>query len=239
MKDELDDPRREFLVKLLTLGALTSGGMSFSNLAQAMGKIPKVLPPGKSFFDINGQVLVNKKTATLDTFIKPGDTIETGPSSRAIFVIGKDAFHMRADSSLKVDGSAIINTLRLFSGKVLSVFGHRQNQKLSLHTSTATIGVRGTGVYMETDPEKSYVCTCYGLTDISSSVNRNFKTTVLSKHHDAPKYILTDEHKGNLIVPAPMINHTDQELILIESLVGREPPFGIEGDLYQGPRKDY
>jgi hypothetical protein len=30
---------------------------------------------------------------------------------------------------------------------------------------------------------------------------------------------------GELIVPAPVINHTDSELILIEELVGRIPPF--------------
>lgn len=239
MKDEFDDPRREFLIQLLTLGALAGGSMTYPALTQAMGKVPRVLPPGKSFFDIKGQVRVNKQPANLNTTLKPGDTIETGASSRAIFVIGKDAFHMRADSSMKVDGSAIINTLRLFSGRVLSVFGHRQQQKLNLQTPTATIGIRGTGVYMETDPEKSYVCTCYGHTEIASSIDRNVSTEVRSKHHDAPKYILAREHRGQLIVPAPMINHTDQELILIESLVGREPPFGIEGQLYQGPRKDY
>jgi hypothetical protein len=29
-----------------------------------------------------------------------------------------------------------------------------------------------------------------------------------------------------VIEPAPVINHTDEELILLESLVGRVPPFG-------------
>lgn len=47
------------------------------------------------------------------------------------------------------------------------------------------------------------------------------------------------KRQGKLIIPAPMINHTDMELALFEELVGCEPPFGLEGDLYKGPRRGY
>ena len=53
--------------------------------------------------------------------------------------------------------------LRLLTGSLLSVFGERgANQALSVNTSTATIGIRGTGIYMEAEPDLTYLCTCYG-----------------------------------------------------------------------------
>jgi hypothetical protein len=39
------------------------------------------------------------------------------------------------------------------------------------------------------------------------------------------------------IQPAPFINHTDLELTLIESLVGRTPPFALFDEGYGGARR--
>jgi len=62
---------------------------------------------------------------------------------------------------------------------------------------------------------------------------------VASKHHDEPVYILAAPKDGKTIRNAPFINHTDQELMLIEALVGRSPPFVFPSEDYAGPRKDY
>jgi hypothetical protein len=35
------------------------------------------------------------------------------------------------------------------------------------------------------------------------------------------------------------LNHTDQELALIETLVGRKTPFVFATDAYSGPRRGY
>ena len=51
--------------------------------------------------------------------------------------------------------------------------------------------------------------------------------------------MLANEPKGRNIRNAPFINHTDQELMLIETLVGREPPFVFPKSDYQGPRRNY
>ena len=45
--------------------------------------------------------------------------------------------------------------------------------------------------------------------------------------------------EGKGIRSAPFINHTDQELMLIETLVGRQPPFVFPSEDYSGPRKNY
>jgi len=59
------------------------------------------------------------------------------------------------------------------------------------------------------------------------------------KAHDRPLYILGQGPAGRTIRDAPFINHTDQELMLIEALVGRTPPFVFPKDDYTGPRRDY
>ena len=53
------------------------------------------------------------------------------------------------------------------TGKLLSV--HARGSNVQMSTVVATIGIRGTGVYLEADPEQTYVCTCYGVTDISAN----------------------------------------------------------------------
>lgn len=131
---------------------------------------------------------------------------------------------------------SFINGLRMLSGKLLTV---SRNTPMRVRTSTATIGIRGTGFYMEADPELTYFCTCYGTTDVFASDDPASNTTVVSLHHDRPLYIVKGEGSGNNIRNAPFINHTDQELAVIETLVDRTTPFVFANDAYSAPRRDY
>lgn len=233
---DIDDPRRAFLIRALSYGLYASGLAGITRPAWSMGKVPGVLPPGKSIYDMGGRVRVNGQPASMDTYIGPSSVVETGADSHVIFAVEKDAFILRANSRVEVKGNGIIQSLRLVSGKLLSVFGQRQKkQHLGLKTITATIGVRGTGVYMETDPEQSYVCTCYGVADLAAIDDRASRERVVTHHHDSPRYILASGTSGQLIQPASVINHTDDELALIEALVGRTVPFAFDGG-YAAPR---
>lgn len=243
---ELDDPRREFLVRALTAGAFAATGAMGLLLPQAQasifGKTPRKVPSGKSFFSIEGDVRVNGKAATEETLVQVSDTIQTGDKSQAVFVVGKDAFILRSNSELKLTGTgALLTNMRLLTGKLLSVFGKRakKDPALALISPTATIGIRGTGVYMESEPDLTYLCTCYGLVSMSSTEDPSSQETIASKRHDAPRYILAKGETGKRIRPAPMINHEDIELLLIEELVGRTPPFDITDEGYSAPRKGY
>jgi hypothetical protein len=133
--------------------------------------------------------------------------------------------------------SPLKTALRLATGKLLSVFGRGRPTRIV--TATATIGVRGTGVYAESDPEQTYFCTCYGVADITANNDRQSKETVAATHHDRPLYIAAKANAGNSIRRAPFINHTDQELMLIEALVGRTPPFVFPMNDYNAPRREY
>ena len=106
-----------------------------------------------------------------------------------------------------------------------------------MRTPTAFVGIRGTGIYIESDPGVSYVCTCYGVTDIASANNASVVETVEAEHHHAPKYVIDDGH-GPRIEPAPFKNHDDQELLLIETRVGSSTPYAVPRRL-SGSRTTY
>lgn len=180
---------------------------------------------------VKGEVLINGRPAKLGAALKPGDSVATAPGSSAVFVVGRDAFLIREKSELlTAGGKALTGSLRLVTGKLLSVFGRGARR---IATPTATIGIRGTGIYIEAEAERTYVCTCYGLVDLQASNMPEARETVNTTHHDAPRYIYAHgEMPIRMIEVAPVINHTDAELIMLEALVGRKPPFVGSGREY-------
>lgn len=239
MSKETDDPRREFLVTALSLGLFAGANLaSLFQAGHARGDIPDKLPPGRSIYQLQGNVTVDGKPADINTPIGPGSIVKTGNKSRVIFVVAEDAFILRSNSQIEMESAdgVIVEGMRILSGKILSVFGRREKPH-TITTSTATIGIRGTGIYLESEADRSYVCTCYGHTRIVASADPDTSQDVISKHHDSPLYVLPSASNGKLIVPAPFINHSDTELALIEELVGRTTPFAYSGGGYEVPRK--
>jgi hypothetical protein len=244
---EADDPRRRLLIKALTASlyaALMPAGVA--NAQNIFGSRPSKLPPNQSIYRLVGSARVNDQDASIQTQIRSGDTVETGRDSELVFVVGGNAMILRGQSRIVIDGpprtsegaALIVNTLRVLTGKILMVTG-RKSPMSRVDTSVATIGIRGTGFYVESEPQQTYFCTCYGVTDVASTADPTSTETITAKHHDRPVYIVTDGGPGRNIRNAPFINHTDQELQLIETLVGRTPPFIFPKDDYTGPRREY
>lgn len=212
------------MVKALTASALVAAGGGLMIPRRGLAK-PKRLT-GQSIHKLRGKVWVNGKLANLKTRIGPNDSVRTGSQSRVSFVVGNDAFLLRSNSHLKMaarNSTGGLGLLRLLTGKLLGVYG--KGPQRAVKTVTATIGIRGTGVYVEADEQRSYVCTCYGVTDVYTADEKT-KTTVKAKHHDRPLYVIKDE-QGERIEDAPFINHTDEELELLEALVGRKPEYAF------------
>ena len=241
--DEADDPRRRVLIQALAAGVFATGlpeanAQGFS----IFGSKPAKLPPTQSIYRISGQATVNDKPATLQTPVAPGDTVQTTPGSEIIFVVNSNSMILRGGSKVIIEAerktttSLIISGLRLLTGALLSV---SRNTPMRVRTPNATVGIRGTGFYMEVEPEQTYFCTCYGTTEIAANADPENKETIVAKAHDRPVYILSNEAKGKNIRNAPFINHTDQELALIETLVGREPAFVFSKEAYTAPRRTY
>lgn len=217
--------RRKFLHTLAATGALAAAAPLLIRNALAMGS--RIHTQG--FHKLEGTVLLNDKPATLGMLVMPGDKITTGADSLAIFVVDQDAYFLRSHSHLEFSPeSAAIKTLSLLAGNLLSVFGKGEKR---LIIPVATIGIRGTGIYAEVEAERSYLCTCYGTVNIRCSSNTAMQETVVSKRHDSPRYIYANAE--TLIAKAPVINHTDDELVMLEQLVGRFPAFFVPGS-YEG-----
>lgn len=241
MRDEEHiEAQRRRLVQALSLGLLTGGlGWNHAALASWFGKVPRKIPDGRSIFDFKGEVLINGNAVTSETLVRAGDTVSTGDNGYVVLAVGDTALALRGGSRLQISGrDLLVGGLRLLSGGMLAVFGKRKDT-LALRTPTATIGIRGTGVYTEVDAEKTYFCTCYGTTDIASASDPADKVSVTTRHHEAGKYILTNPEKNTRVIPAPFKNHTDIELMTLEALVGREVPFNVSASDYDAPKRDY
>ena len=148
--------------------------------------------------------------------------ITTGPNSEVLFVRERDAVMVRSNSTL----SFVAGGFRLVTGAVLAVFSPGQPKEL--RTPTATIGIRGTAVYLEVEPGRTYVCTCYGEAVLAAVDAPASRETVRTRAHEQPRYIMAGG-APQMITSAPVINHTDTELALLEGLVGRQMPYQSPG----------
>jgi hypothetical protein len=211
--------RREWLRMILASGA---GGVS-AFLSQVLAKGD--VPPGINRLD--GTATVNGRSAQVGTPVQLGDRIATGRASQAVVVVGSDAFLLRSQTVIEVKGrEGVLSDMLVASGQVLSVFSKKP---VAIKAATASIGIRGTGAYIEVLPDEVYFCLCYGEALVEGpgmASGREVKTT----HHEQPLLLRAD---GGImkVEPGPFRNHTDDELILLESLVGREPPF-MKGGTY-------
>ncbi|WP_143871005.1 hypothetical protein [Catenovulum sediminis] len=235
--------RRRFIRHMLTLSgiSLATSASVFPALVQALGKVPQKLPADQSIFRIKGRVRVNGELATENSKITQNALIETNGDSEIIFVVGKDAHILRKNSELilSADKQSLETGAQLVKGQLMSVFGERAaNEKHTTSTTTATIGIRGTAVYAESELSRSYVCTCYGKVDLMAVNDPKSVERIETVHHDSPRYVYATGKLGQLIEPAPMKNHEDEEIMLIEALLGRKTPFSSLND-YSVPSIDY
>ena len=151
-----------------------------------------------------------------------------------------DDYHRASDDADKVS-SAGITRIAAYAARAVRAIADRP-ARLTVRQAAAPaprMAGSGTGVYLESDPAQTYFCTCYGLAEVSATNDKESTQTVAAKHHDEPLYILANEKPGANIRKAPFKNHTDQELMLIETLVGRTPPIVFPKDDYKAPRRQY
>jgi hypothetical protein len=202
--------------------------MSAAMLAIQMGFLRNALASGsveRGVYQVRGDVRINGVPAKEGMLVAGGDVITTGANSEMVFVTGRDAFLIRANSRVEAQGDAgplLLSGLRIITGAVLSVFS--PGEPKTLRTATATIGIRGTAVYLEAEETRTYVCCCYGEAQIVSTADPSARETVRTRQHEQPRYVMASG-SPQMLMGAPVVNHTDAELMLLESLVGRRPPF--------------
>lgn len=210
--------RRRWL-RAAASAAMAAAGMLKLRAALAAG----TLPPGIA--QIKGEVRINGKPAERGQRVNPGDVIITGKGAELVFVAEKDAFLVRGNSRVEYGAlpvKGVVNTLRVLTGALLSVF--ESGRRKEIQTVTATIGIRGTGIYVESEVRRTYACTCYGEAVLTPVDEPQSAETVRTKQHDQPRFIY-GKGMPRMLEAAPVVNHTDLELQMLEALVGRKPPF--------------
>ena len=209
--------RRDWM-RFIAVGGAAAASM---RIAQALAKGD--FPPGIHQLDCTASV--NGRPAHAGTPVNLGDRVTTGRLSQTVIVVGSDAFLVRAKSTIEVKGSdGVLKELLVASGQVLSVFSKKP---VVIKAANASIGIRGTGAYIEINPDSVYFCLCYGEALVEGPGMPKGKL-VKTTHHEQP-LLLNDEGGVMRVEPGPFLNHSDAELVMLEALVGREPPFVRDG----------
>jgi hypothetical protein len=219
------EDRRAFVRSALVASMMLPGGMT-RLIDAALAREPEK----QGIQRMRGEVLINGRKAGPGTVVAPGDKVATGEKSYATFVVGQDAFLVRGQTQIELSGAKqLVDLARVVTGALLSVYS--KGRARTLQTATATIGIRGTGAYIEMQPERTYFCLCYGEAELVPVAAPDQSEVLHTIHHDQPRYVYP-AGRQQIVESAPVINHRDAELILLESLVGREPPF-VETDEYK------
>jgi hypothetical protein len=208
--------RRSFLQAAAAWSAM--GGLAAAHAQQR-----------SNIVELRGDARINGGRLDTQRSIQTGDSLETGPGSHLVFVIGNSAFEVRPNSRLAVERGPTLNTvsvLRLITGAVASVWGRGTRRQIVMPTLTA--GIRGTGVYTEVFPEqgnRSYCCNCYGAVELAAGGD---KTLSQSDYHQA-FWGEVEPKNGRLLVPAKAINHNDAEIEFLARLVNQRTAWQISG----------
>jgi hypothetical protein len=173
--------------------------------------------------ELSGEVFLNGFRMVPDSALRVGQTVTTGRDGRIWFTLGGDAYFLRPDSELRLQSSdppdTLIDLLRLVTGALGATFN--RGARRMVVARTATIGIRGTGIYVEAIPGETYACTCFGSTELSSTATGQVMESIpISTDRHVARRITRDA-----VVPAPFERHTSEEIARLEQLVGRPDPF--------------
>src|SRR4051812_16186558 len=95
-------------------------------------------------------VTVNDVRLTHLGVLEAGQRLRTGADGRIVFSLGGDAYFLRSNSELRLDAwrprDAVIDLLRLVTGALGATLA--RGMRRTLVAPTATIGIRGTGIYL-------------------------------------------------------------------------------------------
>ena len=108
---------------------------------------------------LSGQLLVNNKLEA-GSFENLDNALVTTQNSNVIVKVENDVFLIRPNTKLKFT----LNKMNeIIKGSFHGVFGKRE-EELLIKTPSGTIGIRGTAIYTDIDPQrKSYLlCNCAG-----------------------------------------------------------------------------
>lgn len=233
--DAFHPTRRAMIRGLLLASGFAPAMLAVLRQAGANSKVPII--PGVQ--EAHGDVRINADPAQVGQLLHPGDTVRTGADGSCVIIIGAHVYLIREDAEIEffsedfaqdetgaVSG-AISGTINMLSGAMLSVFG---TTRTDINTPFATLGIRGTACYVVAGPARTYACVCYGRGELGGAEDGQHLESVVTTYHDSPRYIYPLGAPVR-IEKAPVIDHSDAELRMLEALVNRKPPFDAKSGL--------
>lgn len=195
---------------LIRLSAASTLGLIIPNVALA-----------NNIHSLSGSVFINTRRASHGDSILPGDLITTSHTGSIAFTVGADAFLLKENTSVQVGemSNPVLSLLQLLTGKLLGAFETGRNRRIV--TANATIGIRGTACFLNSTPDNLYYCNCYGKTSLTSGDR--------VEHFEATQHSAFDASFVDGVMTGvksdQVLDHTDDELRMLEALVGRVPLF--------------
>ena len=179
--------------------------------------------------ELEGKVWVNGKLANLETEIHFGDQVMTGGLSHVVIKLDGSVYRIANSSKLTLPEGKENVSLNFLYGAFLAVFRHDVHK--TIHTRAAILGVRGTGLYLSDRGNETHLCACYGDIDFFDASNPENKRHIHAEYH----HLASLDHKtGKFKTNLRMTGHTDEDLFVLEELVGRTPPetFRVERKIF-------
>lgn len=170
--------------------------------------------------NVDKNVLIGDRAASPGMAVNPGDTVATAAASSTSFVVGSDAFLLRENTRLEFGQGPHVSACKFPQGGVLCATAAERTFVTRALTVTVTEGA----CCIEAEPERTYFCLCYGSAVLQLAAAPDRRDGILAIRHDRPVYI-SAAGGDDVMTTAPFHHHTDEELRMLEGLVGRKPGF--------------
>lgn len=176
---------------------------------------------GTGIHKLQGDVFINNRRASAESRIRAGNRIVVAHDGELAFSIGQDAFLLKGGSAVELVGGTTLSSLRLLTGSVLASLETR-SRPFHLVSSMAIVAVRGGAVYLSAEPHRLYTWTRYGESELRFGRQRQ----AVSASDTA--YEIVRDSAGMTMQSMQVNEQMDDELRMLESLVGRTPAFDAE-----------
>ena len=171
------------------------------------------------------EVRVNGRPAVVGEELSHGATVVTGAESEAVLVVGENALLLGAHTRLSVRHEIVDHTprtrLELAHGRLLAAFGPGS---VRLMTPAAVIAAADAGLWLEAGATETVVCTCFGATRLRVRSRADVWEEIHAGEYGVTRRV--DARLGReAIVDIPPIRHSQDDLVRLESMMGRRLPY--------------
>jgi hypothetical protein len=190
---------------------------SFAGSLLMLGLNPRIVFAEEQSKVFLNSVYVNNKSVTGNLASLNNDVVET-KAQQAVIKVQDDAFLIRPNSKLRFTKNRISEVI---SGSVHAAFG-KKSDALKVKTTYGTISIRGTVTYIEVENkfDRTYVCNCYGHTDLYNNSNQLIKS--LKSDYHSPAVMTAKGTVENSPYNVPL-NHYDDHIEKLEEAANRQP----------------